>query len=173
MHYESKSQIVIKNEHIQHAHSPFDFVVTHQFNYSTNQMDNLQLPTEETALNFQYSDVSSCNTLFHGQSWSFQQDSAPAHKAWATQQWQETNVPDFISTSDWPSASPDLNPLDYKLWSKLQEMACKQRHPNIESLKWSLQKAAADFPVDMLHNSIYEQPQRLKDCVHANGGHFE
>ena len=66
----------------------------------------------------QYWDVSSCNTLFHGQNRSFQQDSAPAHKPQTTQQWQETNVPDFISTSDWPSVSPDLNPLDYKLWSK-------------------------------------------------------
>ena len=47
------------------------------------------------------------NTLFHGQNWSYQQDSAP----------------DVISTSDWHSASPGLNPLDYKLWSKLQEMA--------------------------------------------------
>ena len=69
--------------------------------------------------------VSSCNTLFHGQNWSFQQDSAPAHKTQTTQQWQETKVPYFISTSDWPSASLDLNPLDYKLWSKLQEMVCK------------------------------------------------
>ena len=31
---------------------------------------------------------------------------------------------------------------------------CKKRHPNIESLKWSLRKAATDFPVDVLHNSI-------------------
>ena len=108
----------------------------------------MQLPSEDTTLNFQYWDVSSCNTLFHGQNWSFQQDSAPAHKARTTQQWLETNVPDFISTSDWPSASPDLNPLDYKLWSKLQEMACKKRHPNIESLKRSLRKAATDFTVD-------------------------
>ena len=42
----------------------------------------------------------------------------PAHNAWTTQQLKETNVPDFISTSDWPSVNPDLNPLDYKLWSK-------------------------------------------------------
>ena len=56
--------------------------------------------------------------LFHGENWSFQHVSASAHKARTTQQWPETNVPDFISTSDWPSASPDLNPLDYKLWSK-------------------------------------------------------
>ena len=62
---------------------------------TTHQLENLQVPSEEITLN------SSCNTLFHGQNWSFQQDSAPAHKAWTTQQWQETNVPDFISTSDW------------------------------------------------------------------------
>ena len=76
-------------------------------------------------------------------------------------------------TSDWPSASPDLNPLGYKSWSKFQEMACKKRYPNIEHLKRSLQKAAADFPVDMFHNSIDEWPQRLRDGVHANCGHFE
>ena len=44
-------------------------------------------------------------TLFHGQNWSFQQDSSPAHKARTTQQLQETNVRNFISTSDWPSVS--------------------------------------------------------------------
>ena len=128
---------------------------------------------KKTALNFSYWDGSFCNTLFHGQNWSFQQDSAPAHKAQTTQQWQETNVLDFISISDWPSASPYLNSLDYKLWSKLQEMACKKRHPNIESLKQSLRKAAADFPVDVLRNSIEGWPQSLKDCVCTNGGHFE
>ena len=137
-------------------------MATHQLNYETHQLENLQLPSEETALNFQYWDISFCNTLFHGQNWSFQQDSVIAHKAWTTQQWQDTNVPDFISTSNWPSESPDLNPVDYKLWSKL---ACKWRHSNIESLKQSLRKAAADFPVYVLHNSIDEWSQRLKGCV--------
>ena len=33
---------------------------------------------------------------------------------------------------------------------------CKKRHPNIESLKRSLRKAAADFPVNVLRNSINE-----------------
>ena len=52
-------------------------------------------------------------------------------------------------------------------------VCCKKRYPNIESLKQSLRKAAADFPVGMLHNSIDEGPQRLKDGVRANDGHFE
>ena len=50
---------------------------------------------------------------------------------------------------------------------------CKKRHPNIEISKRSLRKAAADFPVDMLLNSIDEWSQYLKDCVHANGDQFE
>ena len=49
----------------------------------------------------------------------------------------------------------------------------KKRHPNIESLKQSLRKAAADFPVDVLRNSIDEWPQRPEDSVNAIGGHFE
>ena len=88
---------------------------------------------------------------------------SPIHKARTTQKWLETNVPDFIFPLDWPSESPDLNPLDYKLWYKFQEMACKKRHPNIESLKQSLHKAAADFPVDVLRNSIDECLKRFKD----------
>ena len=50
---------------------------------------------------------------------------------------------------------------------------CKNKHPVIESLKRSLRKAAVDFPVDVIHNSIDEWAQKLKDCVHATGGHFD
>ena len=49
----------------------------------------------------------------------------------------------------------------------------KKRHLNIASLKRSLRKAAEDFPVDVLRNSIDEWPQRLKNCVHVLGGYFE
>ena len=85
-------------------------------------------------------------TMFLNQQWTFQQDSAPAHKARTTQEWLRANVPDFISTSDWPCSSPDLNPLDYKLWSVLQTMACKKRHPNVDPLKRALVQAARQTP---------------------------
>ncbi len=55
-------------------------------------------------------------TLFNREHWVFQQDSAPRHGARATQDWLERNVPDFIWKEEWPSGSPDLNPLDYKIW---------------------------------------------------------
>ena len=39
-------------------------------------------------------------TLFKGQKWTMQQDSAPAHKAKVVQAWLKNNTPDIISTSE-------------------------------------------------------------------------
>lgn len=112
-------------------------------------------------------------SLFKNQPWSFQQDSAPGHKAKSTQKWLEENVPDFIKAEDWPSSSPDLNPLDYELWSVLEQMTCSKRHSNIESLKKSLTHAVANFPIEVVRASIDKWPARLKACVKAKGNHFE
>ncbi|CAH1398244.1 unnamed protein product [Nezara viridula] len=86
------------------------------------------------------------DTLFAGSHWGFQQDSAPAHKARSTQQWLQKNIPEFISASYWPSGSTDLNPLDYRLWSRLERNACHRAQPNLQSLKQSLVRAVERFP---------------------------
>lgn len=112
-------------------------------------------------------------TLFANKPWIFQQDSAPAHKAKSTQEWLKTNVPEFIFPAQWPSASPDLNPLDYKLWSVLEGMACSTRHPNIESLKHALIRAVKNFPMYEVRAAIDAWPDRLRACWKANGDHFE
>jgi len=112
-------------------------------------------------------------TVFNGQKWVFQQDSAPAHKAEMTQEWLRRNVPDFISDKDWPSGSPDLNPLAYKLWAFLEDMACRKHHNNLDCLKRSLMKAAAEIPLETVRAAIAEWPEYLTACVGAEGGHFE
>jgi len=65
-----------------------------------------------------------------------------------TQEWLRRNIPAFISTEDWPSGSPDLKLWNYKLWAVLEDMACKKRHNNPDSLKRSLVKAAAEIPLE-------------------------
>jgi len=49
----------------------------------------------------------------------FKQDSAPAHRAKETVDLLSTERPAFIPSTLWPPNSPDLNLVDYKVWSVL------------------------------------------------------
>jgi hypothetical protein len=51
-------------------------------------------------------------------------------------------------------------------------MACRKRH-NLDSLKRSFVKAAAEIPLETVRAAIAEWPERLKAYVEAEGGHFE
>jgi inhibitor of nuclear factor kappa-B kinase subunit alpha len=112
-------------------------------------------------------------TLFNGQQWVFQQDTAPAPKAKTTQEWLWRNLLGFISAKNWPSGSPDFKPLGCKLWAVLKDMACRKHHNNLESLKGSLVKAAAEVCLETVHVVTAEWLERLKACVEAEDGHFE
>ena len=58
--------------------------------------------------------------LFGTDYFCFQQDGATSHTAKTVQQWSEANLLDFISKDEWPPSSPDLNPLDFCIWSYMQ-----------------------------------------------------
>jgi len=51
----------------------------------------------------------------------FQQDSAPAHRARDTIALLSWETPDYISPDQWPPNSPDMNPVDYKIWAVMQQ----------------------------------------------------
>ncbi|CAF0950007.1 unnamed protein product [Didymodactylos carnosus] len=78
------------------------------------------------------------STLYPDGQWIFQQDSAPAHEAKSTQQWLAENCPDFISSKEWPSSSPDLNPLDFSIWGTLEAIVNAKQHRSLESLERTL-----------------------------------
>lgn len=113
------------------------------------------------------------NSHFKGAHLTFQQDSAPAHSAKMTQNWCAAHLPDFIPSSEWPSNSPDLNPLDFSVWSVLEKDACSTRHQNLDSLKRSHQKAWGKIDTKYLRAVIDSVPSRLKAVVKANGGQIE
>jgi len=56
-----------------------------------------------------------------GDFFTFQQDSAPAHRARVMVVLLSAETPDFISPLDWTPNSPDLNPVDYAIWGIMQE----------------------------------------------------
>jgi len=93
-------------------------------------------------------------------------------KAKTTQEWLQKKVTTFISAEDWPSGSPDLNPLDYKLWAVLEDMACQKRHNNLDSLKRSLVKGEAEIPLEAVRAAVAEWPESLKACVERESDHL-
>jgi len=66
----------------------------------------------------------------------FQQDSAPAHRARETVDLLTRQTPDFIPPTLWPPNSPDFNPVDYKVWSVMQEKVYKEFHLYIKSTNY-------------------------------------
>jgi len=51
----------------------------------------------------------------------FQQENAPAHRARETVALLQREVPAFIAPNLWPPNSPDLNPVDYKVYGTIQD----------------------------------------------------
>jgi len=51
-----------------------------------------------------------------------QQDDAPAHMARLAQDWIATSCSEFIRKDEWPPNSPDVNALDYHIWT-LQDIS--------------------------------------------------
>jgi len=65
----------------------------------------------------------------------FQQDSAPAHRARKTIKLLQWETPAFISPDLWPPNSPDLNPVDYKVWGVMQDRIYPEKVKDVNELK--------------------------------------
>ena len=129
---------------------------------STNYLDMLKKEVQPWAQNH-----------FGNRIWCFMQDGAPAHKARTVQDWCKANFPDFIDFNQWPPSSPDLNPMDFSVWSVLEAKACSQRHLTIDSLKKSLLKAWDELDLAYLSATVDAFPHRLHACIAAKGNLFE
>lgn len=110
------------------------------------------------------------------------QDGAPSHTSIndnpdrfriPTQTWCEENFPDFIRKDEWPPSSPDLNPLDYSIWSILSSKVNAQAHGSVESLKQAITDAFNELDQEMINRAVDAWPSRLDKVIEAQGGHFE
>ena len=108
-----------------------------------------------------------------GDYYIFQQDSAPAHRAKDTVAMLKRETPEFISPSLWPPNTPDLNPVDYKVWGILQDRVYRTRIRDIDHLKQRLIAEWSRFDQGIIDCAVIQWRQRLRACVRADGGHFE
>ena len=68
----------------------------------------------------------------------FQQDSAPAHRAQNTVALLRRETAELIDPELWPANSPDLNPVDYRIWGLIQERVYQTSIRDIDDLKQRL-----------------------------------
>jgi len=102
-----------------------------------------------------------------------QQDSATAHRARETVQLLQQQTPEFISPDLWLSNSPDLNPVDYRIWGLMRERVYKTAVPDISQLKQRLIDTWSNLSQDVVDDAIDQWRVRLQACVKAKGRHFE
>ena len=79
----------------------------------------------------------------------------------------------FIPPTLWPPNSPDLNPMDYRIWGALQERVYKTRIRDVNHLKERLIEEWASFDQKIIDGSIRQWRKRLRACISIDGGHFE
>ena len=82
-------------------------------------------------------------------------------------------TPDFISPKLWPPNSPDLNPVDYHIWSVLEERVYRTRIRDIDHLRARLIEEWQLFDQVIIDRAIKQWRPRLRSCVREKGGHFE
>lgn len=103
----------------------------------------------------------------------WQQDSAPGHKAKVVQEWCRRELPGFWPHTYWPPSSPDCSPLDFSIWGYVESRACANPHPNVDSLKASVEAEWANMDKDYVVKVCRAFRPRLEAMVDCNGDHFE
>ena len=113
------------------------------------------------------------DTVCNGRPYVFQQDSAPSHKAQTTQEWMADNFHDHITPNIWPPSSPDLNPLDYYVWSIVEKEVNEHPHNTKESLKDSIVRVMSNMNTDHLILACKRFRSRIEAVIEAKGDFIE
>jgi len=103
----------------------------------------------------------------------FKEDSAPTHKARDTVALLQREVPAFIAPNLWPPNSPDLNPVDYKVWGTMQDRVYRAKVWDVDDLKQRLIDVWDSMEQSVIDDVINQWRSRLRARVRAKGVHFE
>ncbi len=98
--------------------------------------------------------------------WVLQQDNDPKHTSKSTSEWLKKNK---MKTLEWPSQSPDLNPIEM-LWHDLKKAVHARKPSNVAELQQFCQDEWAKIPPQRCNRLIASYRKRLMAVVAAKGG---
>uniref|UniRef100_A0A8C6TG47 Transposase n=1 Tax=Neogobius melanostomus TaxID=47308 RepID=A0A8C6TG47_9GOBI len=108
----------------------------------------------------------SARELRLGRRFTFQQDNDPKHKAKSTMEWFKNK---HINVLEWPSQSPDLNPIE-NLWKDLKTAVHKRSPSNLTELELFCKEEWAKMSVSRCANLVQSYPRRLAAVIAEKGG---
>ncbi|KAK3511395.1 hypothetical protein QTP70_007230 [Hemibagrus guttatus] len=98
--------------------------------------------------------------------WVLQQDNDPKHTSKSTSEWLKKNK---MKTLEWPSQSPDLNPIEM-LWHDLKKVVHARKPSNVAELQQFCKDEWAKIPPQCCNRLIASYGKRLIAVVAAKGG---
>lgn len=98
----------------------------------------------------------------------FMQDNASIHKSQSTMTWLQNHN---VNILEWPSRSPDLNPIE-NVWGWMVRDVYKdsKQYNSLQSLKQAIHKSWNSLPAELLKIFTKSMPSRVFECIQARGG---
>ncbi|KAK3539719.1 hypothetical protein QTP70_012049 [Hemibagrus guttatus] len=109
----------------------------------------------------------SARTLKMKRGWVFQHDNDPKHTTRATKEWLRKK---HFKVLEWPSQSPDLNPIE-NLWRDLKIRVAQRQPQNITALEEIYMEEWAKLPATVCKNLVATYRKRLTSVI-ANKGYI-
>ena len=103
-----------------------------------------------------------CNQVAGGRSWVWQQDPAPTHKSKETQAWLQKECYDFVPFSHCLPSSPDLNQLDYFIWSYVENITNMNSHNTKASLIAAIRRVFTELPLAFVKKVLSRDGSRRR-----------
>ena len=106
-----------------------------------------------------------------GNNWTFQQDNETPHNHQETQDWCFQHFPSFIDKDTWPTNSPDLNPLNYRIRDKFAQAINWDKVTSKSSLIAELKRGVKKVRLDVVRKSCSASTNRLYRMTQNDGNY--
>ena len=99
--------------------------------------------------------------------------SAPGPQLQRDQAWLQKECYDFILFSHWPPSSPDLSPLDYFVWSYVENITNMTSHNTKASLIAAIRRVFPELPPALVKKACSQFRIRIGAVIEAEGDYIE